>query len=184
MAYIRKKTYKRKSRNGRQQPDGVYYYVVQTYRLEGKVKQQTVAYLGEHDTVEGAIRATLARKLRLQRDLGYWKDRAAELETGLKPVIDRVQMYGYKRASIGRNRRKQHQTLQHIRAILDKAPDEIERCTQRLAVLRNAADLLGITDPEALALDGTEAYNQVVTRVSQMRQRDEWGFIARDLRKA
>lgn len=45
MAYIRAK----------EQRDRTYYYLVESYRRDGKVRQRMLAYLGEYPTVEMAI---------------------------------------------------------------------------------------------------------------------------------
>ena len=52
MTYIRKKTIRKANGAGERY---TYYQVVRGYREDGKVKQEVVAHLGKHDSVEKAI---------------------------------------------------------------------------------------------------------------------------------
>jgi hypothetical protein len=59
--FIRKKTVAGKT----------YHYLVKSVRVDGKVKQQVLAYLGTHDTVESAYRAASgAQRRKLEKFRG------------------------------------------------------------------------------------------------------------------
>jgi hypothetical protein len=65
-----------------------YYQLVRNYREEGKHRQEVLAHLGHHDTLEAAI---LAEERKVADDLpyyesrvAYWQDRSASALLGLK----------------------------------------------------------------------------------------------------
>ena len=53
--FVRKKTIKGQT----------YHYLVKSVRVKGKVKQQILAYLGVHETVESAYKAATGAQKRL-----------------------------------------------------------------------------------------------------------------------
>jgi hypothetical protein len=72
MSFIRAKTQKnaKKLRWPERQPtSGTYYYLVESYRENGRVRQRTLAYLGGYSSVEDAL-------ARLPQDIAWWKDKA------------------------------------------------------------------------------------------------------------
>jgi hypothetical protein len=70
MPFIRAKTRKnakKLSRPERQQTSRTYYYLVESYRENGRVRQRTIAYLGRYSSVEDAL-------ARIPRDIARLKD--------------------------------------------------------------------------------------------------------------
>jgi hypothetical protein len=174
MAYIRKKSYQGKRRGT------TYYYVVQSYRVEGKVQQTTLAYLGECPTVESAIRVALRRHWRAvlslerlrgelakaelrpmtpeavaQDDQKWRASYAAQFKKNLPPYTTADYEWHVARAA---KNRAEYERLQRRIDQLSRA--ELKHAEQ-LATLRQAAAALEITDPEALALPGSAAYSEI-----------------------
>jgi hypothetical protein len=55
MPFIRAKTRKKLSWPDRQPTSSTYYYLVENYRENGRVRQRIIAYLGKYPTVEEAL---------------------------------------------------------------------------------------------------------------------------------
>jgi hypothetical protein len=70
MPFIRAKTRKNAKKLSwpdRQPTNRTYYYLVESYRENGRVRQRTIAYLGRYSSVEDAL-------TRLPKDIERWKD--------------------------------------------------------------------------------------------------------------
>ena len=152
MAFIRakKRTYrKRPKRWQRTAPEPethTYYSVVESYRDDqGKVRQRTLAYLGRHATIEKALSTAV---LNLLAGQGRWVRKAEEWRRDLA------------RLEVSCPRWEEHKR-DWARKELDDLPKRIKRYEARVAELREVAAALGVTDPEALALPGTEAHADI-----------------------
>jgi len=152
MAYIRAKIYKRKHRPSDKWPEAsTYYYVVQSYRVEGKVRQATLAYLGEFPTVEQALAHDLGSLARIEAGLPEWETRRAEIDSAHPFVVRPRDGRGMSRH--GRRLYSEHRMLG---TAIDAAPGELARLRERIAALLTAADALGIDASQVTANAGRE----------------------------
>jgi hypothetical protein len=63
---------------------GPYFQLVRSYREEGKVKQEVLVHLGEHETPEAAL-AAWPQEVEHLRSIGR-EDQAAKLATNLEKL--------------------------------------------------------------------------------------------------
>lgn len=157
MAYIRAK--KRNLKDG----ERTFYYVMQSYREDGKVRQETVAYLGAYDSVTVVIAKTIAHYL-------FWKRAAPKLEqfVGETESYFEAMPYTAERYASGRSTRWSRrgnlgkaQALIGARKRLAMLPEQMSELESKIARLRYAGELLGIDDPEQLVQPGTALYEQI-----------------------
>lgn len=162
MAFIRAKT--------RQRRDGTrtFYYVMQSYREEGRVRQQVIAYLGRCPTVETAICETASQMLFCQTHIDQWRAEAARISEVWKFSPGQAERLAHRRGGAALAKRAAHD-LVRLQQQIDNYPKKIAECERQLAKLREAAQLLGITDAEVLLLPGTAALEAMTAEMSNRR---------------
>jgi hypothetical protein len=98
MSFIRAKQYKKgpnATRNAERlgrDPVRTYYYLVESYREAGKVRQRTLAYLGEYPTVEEALTRLPVDIERRKKNLLSWSQpRLEEAKAAYQELIARAE---------------------------------------------------------------------------------------------
>lgn len=182
MAYIRAKTYKRKRRPSDKWPEhSTYYYVVQSYRVEGKVRQVTIAYLGEFSTVQEALAFDTTMLKRIEEGLPKWEARHAELSVSLRAVLERIKYAGgVQRAGVARPGTQQVAEYRKLGTAIEAAPREIARLQEHIASLREAAAALGIADTDST----TDAHPKHWRHRIKLRMADDAMILTRTIGRA
>ena len=153
MAFIRKKQHTTK--------DGIvrdYYSVVENCRVEGKVKQKVIGYLGLHPTVEDAIESRVFSLFHLSLLAAYWETRRQLFEEKYGSDHDAIKQWA--RWAVG-ERREVSKELLWLWERLESIPQQESALQTELSGLRLLAERLGVTDSEALALPQTSKFQAI-----------------------